>query len=220
MRNRLVLFLALLSLFLAVPCSTAVCAQQLAQAQPDIRQIQPGVYAVGVPTEEFEYMAAPQNSGRQRQTNWCWAASIQMVLNYHGVKATQEEIVSRCFGALIDRPAEPQVILAALNGWGVQANGNPVIISASPIVLKGSDIVADLAYHWPLIVGFRTPRGGHACVLTAVSYTVNPYTNEPVFQSAVLRDPWPNNQSRNIVPWSRFISSLMFIARVRVTSMQ
>jgi hypothetical protein len=221
MMKKVALILALLALFLALPCCPAPQARELCQMQQDIRQIQPGLFAVGVPTEEFEYYAAPQNSGRQRQTNWCWAACIQMVLNYHRVRVSQEEIVARCFGTLIDRPAEPQVILAALNGWGVQANGTPVIISASPFFMKWSEILNDLSYHQPLIVGFRTPQGGHACVLTAASFTVDPYTNEPEFQSIVIRDPWPRNQSRNILAVTpQLANSVMFLARIRVTPMQ
>ena len=109
----------LLLFILIVTCP--VMSQQISQAQPDIRQIQPGLYAAGVPSDEFEYFAAPQSSGRQRQTNWCWAASIQMVLNYHGINASQEEIVARCFGELVDRPGQPADILGTLNGWGMQA---------------------------------------------------------------------------------------------------
>ncbi|GEM_PF-360638 len=184
----------------------------------DIRQLSPGLYVAGIPSEEFVYKAAPESAGKQRMTNWCWAASIQMILNFHGVEATQEEIVTRMFGTTIDRPASADVILASLSGWAVSAKGKPVIISASPIVFKGSDIVADLAYHQPLVVGLKTPQGiGHACVLTAISYYVNQYNNEPIFNAVVIRDPWPGKSSRNEMSWSEFSNRLMFIARVRVT---
>ena len=52
---------------------------------------------VGIPTETFNFVASTQ-----RSTNWCWAASIQMTLNYYGVAITQEEIVARTYGT--DRP--------------------------------------------------------------------------------------------------------------------
>jgi len=70
------------------------------QAQTII-EMQPGLYCAGIPSKDFKYRAAPESSGRQRQTNWCWAASIQMVLNFHGVDVTQEEIVQRIFGTLL-----------------------------------------------------------------------------------------------------------------------
>jgi len=48
---------------------------------------------------------------------WYWAASIQMVLNYHGLYVTQEQIVQRVFGLPLDTPAYLQHILYALTGW-------------------------------------------------------------------------------------------------------
>jgi hypothetical protein len=207
---RIVFFLV--AFFLTFPRSP------LPAQNPDIRHLGNGIYAAGIPSDDFEIRVAPQSSGRQRQMNWCWAASIQMILNYHGINVTQEEIVARVFGRLVDVPADAQTVLAALSGWGVTSNGSPVMISASPIIWKGSDIVSDLAYHQPLIVGFMMDGGiSHACVLTAVSYLVDPYSNEPIFQGAVIRDPWPERRSRVEMSWAEFSSRLMFIARVRVT---
>ena len=185
----------------------------------DIRQICPGLWAAGIPTDEFDYFAAAETEGRQRQSNWCWAATVQMVLNYHGVVVTQEQIVRRVFGGDINSAAQPAQVLAALSGWGFEVDGRPATITASPIVFQGSDIVADLAYHWPMIVGIAEPGGGgHAYVLTAVSYSVG-FGNQPIFQSVVLRDPWPGNPSRTEVPWAVFRSRVTFVSRIRVKRM-
>lgn len=180
-------------------------------------QLSPGLYCAGIPSKEFEYFAAPETSGKQRQSNWCWAACIQMILNYHGVSVTQEQIVRRVFGNLIDLPAGPDVILATLTGWAVNSRGRNVIITATPFIFNGSEIIYDLAYHWPLIIGLTVPGSiGHACVLTAVTYEIDPYTNEPIFQSVVIRDPWPGHSSRTEISWMEFSQRLTFIARVRV----
>ena len=48
---------------------------------------------VGIKTENFNYYASSQ-----RNSNWCWAASIQMILNYYGVNITQEQIVEKSYG--------------------------------------------------------------------------------------------------------------------------
>jgi len=92
------------------------------------------------------------------------------------------------------------------------------MVSASPFIFDGSEIIYDLAYQQPLIIGLVMPDGsGHACVLTAVSYTLDPYNGQPIFQSVVIRDPWPSRPSRVEMSWMEFYSRLMFIARVRVT---
>ena len=74
----------------------------------DMQQLGPNYFAAGVVSGEFEFFAAPQQQGRQRQQNWCWAATTQMVLNYHGLYVTQEQVVARIFGKLVDSPAQPQ----------------------------------------------------------------------------------------------------------------
>jgi len=48
---------------------------------------------VGIPSNSMNYYAAGQNNSQ-----WCWAASIQMVLNGYGVNINQEQIVARTYG--------------------------------------------------------------------------------------------------------------------------
>jgi hypothetical protein len=207
-RARLSLLFVIL---LLLPCSGG--SQALPPA--DIRPLPYGGFVAGIPTEDFEEFAAPEVEGKQRQSNWCWAAGIQMVLNYHGIPVTQENIVAKVFGADINSTAWPAQILAALSGPAVRRDGRPVRISASPIVFSGSDIVQDVAYHWPLIVGLSSQFGGHVYVLTAVTYQVDA-SNQPIFMTVVLRDPWPASQSRIEVPWGQFSPHVTFVARVRV----
>ena len=180
--------------------------------QPSIQQIGPGIWAAGIPTNEFEFVAA-----RQRHSNWCWAASVQMVLNYRGVPVTQEQVVQRIFGGAVpDLPGQPEQILTALSGWAFTRNGQPVMLSSSPFAFSGSEIVRDLAERWPIVVGVKnSPTSGHAYVLTAVTYQVDAW-NQPIFLTAVLRDPWPDNPSRIEVPWVQFQQNWMFMARMRI----
>jgi len=184
--------------------------------QPSIQALGPGIWVAGIPSNEFEYFAAPQTDGHQRQSNWCWAACVQMVLNYRGVPVTQEQVVQRIFaGAVPNVPGQPNQILTALSGWAFTRNGQPVILQSSPFAFDGSEIVRDLAERWPIVVGVNMGNSGHAYVLTAVTYGVDQW-NQPIFRSVVLRDPWPGNPSRIEVPWPQFQQRWMFMARMRV----
>lgn len=181
-----------------------------------IKQLGPNYFVAGIPSAEFDYFVAADVNGRQRQANWCWAATIQMVLNYHGLYVSQEQVVERIYGTLVDRPAQPSEILQALSGWAPDVRGRFSAIYATNYIFHGSQIVEDLAFKWPIIVGLRGNPIGHAYVLTGVYYSVNMYTNEPIFSRVILRDPWPANPSRQEMSWAEFRGRLMFAARVRV----
>lgn len=171
------------------------------------QQLAPNYFVAGIPTTELEYRAAPQKEGRQRQMNWCWAACIQMTLNYHGLSVTQEQLVKKIYGGLYDAPAGPVEIMNALNGWAPNSQGGYSIIKAQYGVYSVDDIINHVAYKQPIIVGLEQPNNdvGHAYVLTAVYYTVNAY-NQPIIQKVVLRDPWPLRPSRQELSWPQFVA--------------
>lgn len=181
----------------------------------NVVEISPGYYAAGIYSDEFAAAASPEQGGKQRQQNWCWAACIQMVLNYHGLYVTQEEIVEKVFGTQVDQPANASQILQALDGWFPDYRGRFSEVYAQIYNGAGAEIVLDLAYKWPLIVGLDAGVIGHAYVLTAVFYRVDA-NNNPVFDKVVVRDPWPGSASRQEMTWAEFQSRLLFMCRVYV----
>jgi len=177
-------------------------------------QLGPNLFVAGVPTDEFDYFA---ETGRQRGFQWCWVASVQMVLNYHGLRVQQEQIAQRIFGASYDLPANLEQILYALSGWAPDTRGRFSQIHAVPYVLNNSQLVSDLANKWPLVVGFSGNPNGHACVLTAVKYSLAPPVNQPFLLSAIIRDPWPGNVGKQEIAWPPDRSPFNFSVRVSVT---
>lgn len=152
---------------------------------------------VGIPSAQMNFYAAAQNNSQ-----WCWAASIQMVLNYYGVNIQQEQIVARTYGRdpygrLPNWTGSFGVITANLNNWNVDNRGRNYGVRAS--VNRGAPtptiLIRELSQGRPVIVGYRSgPNSGHAVVITAVSYTSSP--RGPVIQSVVVRDPWPSARNR------------------------
>ncbi|MBB5337832.1 C39 family peptidase [Tunturiibacter gelidoferens] len=143
---------------------------------------------VGIRTVDFNFAAAAQ-----QQNEWCWAASIQMILNYYGIPATQQEIVTRTYGIPVDQPGSDAAINSALNGWGRTVAGEiRTIHSATGNGLPTPAILLrELAEQHPILVAFATgPNSGHAVVITAASYINGP--SGPQVTSLVLRDPWPS----------------------------
>lgn len=144
----------------------------------------------------MEYFASDQ-----RNSQWCWAASIQMVFNYYGVDIQQEQIVARTYGVdpygrLPNWGGNFQNITQNLNNWSVDNRGRPYVVTAmlgqgapTPAILLG-----ELSQGRPLIIAYATgPGSGHAVVVTGASYTPSPYG--PIIQSLIVRDPWPSPEN-------------------------
>lgn len=174
-----------------------------------------GFYAAGVRTDEFEFTSAPQGQGRQWQDQWCWAASIQMVLNFHGIPVAQPQIVNRGLGAVINQGGDENAIMRALNNMAIDIRGQPVRIVADSKRVSGRSIVSALANKWPLIVGLTMPGMKHAVVLTAVEFRYDE-NGQPAPVTAIVRDPWPYNPSMQRIPWDSFLESCSFAAHVYV----
>jgi hypothetical protein len=181
-----------------------------------LTKLGPYLFRAGVPSTDFEYIAAPQYTGRQRQTMWCWAASIQMVLNYHGLFVTQEQVVQRVFGLQYNYPANPNQILYALSGWAPDTRGRLSEIYAEYYSFTPFQLVTDLSNNWPLLVGSRINPIGHTCVLTAVEY-LQFITGVPILTKAIFRDPWPGNFSKQESAWVYFSLSTAFFIRIWVS---
>lgn len=165
-----------------------------------------GLYWAAIETSYFRAYVA-----RQRSENWCWAACTQMVLNYQGVSASQEQIVERVFGAQVDRPGSAQNIVQGASGWYVDGRTIGARADYSFIPQK---LIDDLVNKYPLVVGLRMPgqNVGHAYVLTGLSF--QKYGDAIYPQSVILRDPWPDNQSRLVLSWSDFSSRAHTIVHI------
>tara|TARA_B110000093_G_scaffold157099_1_gene175192 strand:- start:4072 stop:4698 length:627 start_codon:yes stop_codon:yes gene_type:complete len=183
-----------------------------------IQRLGPNYFLAGVPTNEFDAWAAESVIGNQRQANWCWAACSQMVLNYHGLYVSQEQIVTKIYGGLVDRPANESQIRVALSGWAPNVQGRISNIYCQSGLTSVNEITQALASKWPLIVGLRNPNGGvgHAYVLTAVYYSTDQFNNT-IPDKVVLRDPMPGTDGRIEVSWQQFSNRLMMVFKVWVS---
>ncbi len=170
-------------------------------------------YMCGVPTQEFNFMKANSvNGGAQMQSNWCWAACIQMVLNYHNLNVNQTQVVQRIYGTTAaNQSANENQILNALQGWAPNNYGGVNRINAVGGYTSVQQMITGLSNKAPLIVGLRGHAGcvGHAYVLTAIEYqnTYNMYgqcVQVPI--KVVLRDPWPTAPygGRTVMSWNEF----------------
>lgn len=157
-------------------------------------------YYAGVDNNYFAYHAARY----QKQNFWCWAASIQMVLNYYKIPATQEQIVQHVKKKIINTPANNRQIIKGLTGWQLpDSNGRIIYLYGSSFDLKNNNkVIKHLGkYSSPIIVGLKPPktRLGHAYVLIGVDFMVNNGIQN--INIAYLYDPTPRKKSLVAMSW-------------------
>jgi len=144
----------------------------------------------GIPSGSFSPYAKAQFGSQ-----WCWAASMEMIFNFYGVNISQAEIVNRTYGGLVDFPGGPEIITANLNNLSIDQSGRVYRVSAQygwgvPDPIR---LINTLAVQQPIMIGYNTGSSAHAVVVTACSY-VNTALG-PQITSLVVRDPFPTPQN-------------------------
>ncbi|MFN8255806.1 MAG: papain-like cysteine protease family protein [Bacteroidales bacterium] len=153
------------------------------------------IYYVGIPGSKLNYATSVQ-----KKPLWCWAASIQMVLNYYNVAITQEQIVEQTYGknpdgSIPNLPANLETLHRNLNNWGIDNKGKRYFVNAEfgfgpPEAIL---LIEELSQKRPVIIGYKGNVGHHIVVITALSY----YESElgPVINTIIVRDPLPDESS-------------------------
>jgi hypothetical protein len=146
------------------------------------------IKTVGIPSDSFDYVASMQEAHE-----WCWAASTQMVLKWFGVEVTQEDVVHRIKGRVVDQAASAKDIMTALNTVAQRRSGNRAVIHAASVSGPPHPqvIINQLSQQVPMLFTIDTgPNSGHVVVLTGARY----YETEdgPHISSLIIRDPYPS----------------------------
>jgi hypothetical protein len=214
--RKVILSIAVLgSLYLPFPAKgmNAICPDWVRLAT----QLGTEEYYEGVDSFTLEIRSSPSFWGRQRKSNWCWAATIQMLLNYFGVLGTQEDIVTSLFNRPIDVPTYPAAQVAAINRLWWHSSGKIVSAKAMPIFSPDQTIIRNhLKAKRPMLFATKTSSVGHMYLLSAAKILRIPALNYETIQTVVLRDPLPGMPSRQEMPWNKFVHDFAFLMSVQV----
>ena len=186
----------------------------VAAGAQNVHKLGPNYYSAGLPSAKIAQYAT---KGKQKQENWCWAACIQTVLNYHGLGVTQEQVVERSVGDLVDVPGGPREMMRSLNGVIYSPDNGYTRVSSTFGGTSAKEIRNYLANDNPLIVGLSVPgrRVGHAYILSAIYYKQDS-RGEVIPEKVVLRDPWPYSPSRQEMSWREFAQRVNSVYKVQV----
>jgi hypothetical protein len=110
---------------------------------------------------------------QQEASNWCWAASISMVLGRHGLSVPQAQVVRTEFGDTPNLAATGDAMSRLLNRQWTDARGQMRAVSALPLPpwrrhqgIAAPEVIADLDQDRPLVLG----ADQHAVVLVQLVY--------------------------------------------------
>jgi hypothetical protein len=156
---------------------------------------------VGIPSWKGNAILRQQPSLSQ----WCWAASMEMVFAHYGHRVPMKRIVTEVYGRTVNLPAPSWTIVQQLSREWEDEDGETFSCqcdvlwdTAAGYGKAAPDQIASQYLHrqMPLIIGTQ----GHAMVLTALSYVkhvVN--TSYGSVTTATVRDPYPGRGGRRVL---------------------
>ncbi|MGE8063577.1 papain-like cysteine protease family protein [Pseudomonas sp. NPDC089569] len=156
-----------------------------------------GVCEVGISMNRLQ-----QTYANQYMSQWCWAASIQMIFAYYGYNVSQPDIVLQAYGTINNLPAlSGAVISQALTRRWIDQNGRQFDVrllaaydaDAGVYAINNQLILQSLAQERPLVFGNLS----HAMVLTAAAFQNTPMG--PQIFNLGFMDPWPGNGIRGLI---------------------
>lgn len=120
---------------------------------------------------------------------WCYAASMAMIIAYHGGTVSQSDIVKDLFGAAIPVALPTQAIPQYLDHtYTSSADDSTSTTSGTSLGGNLPRVVEALANDHPLLILIPS----HAMVLTAVYYYADAAGKPVNVAGAVVRDPYPH----------------------------
>lgn len=149
---------------------------------------------------------------RQSKENWCWAACVQMVLDYYGIEVTQTRIVERAYGDAYDITANKNDIIGVLNGWRV---GGYTVSAGYERYKNAKTLIDAIASGRPLIIGLneKYTSTGHAYVLTHIFFTKD-YNGNMTPTRVVILNPYNSGDLEESLDWSEFYKRINTIITI------
>ncbi len=164
----------------------------------------------------------PQDFGRQRSPNWCWAATAQMILQFFEIETSQEAIVNQSYGGLFDVPGGIEPVNLYLNRQIYEQN--PSFRGYSSVRFVQTKVETESLYEWlrqeqPLFAAMSSlgPKQstGHTRVVTAGGFRRDAAGRLKVDQ-VILRDPAPAAPTWIAMSGENFLRRTQVLARLQI----
>lgn len=133
------------------------------------------------------------NYDTQHESEWCWAASLEMALSSLGHRVSQQRIVAAAYGAPVNWSASVQTIEDVANSINQDDAGNSISVEltdrANPDPSKQlHGIEAAFSRGHPVLLALPT----HVVVLSAMNlFATGPDGMDLTYRRGRIEDPWP-----------------------------
>ena len=148
----------------------------------------------------------------QEQSNWCWAASLQMILAYHKIHVSQKGIVKRVFQNAPNRAATSQEMVQAINGY---VKGKRQVICYADSVINMRNLIGEIEEGNPVVVGMEYQGRQHAMVLTQILFQkVEGHAGKIIPVQVTVVDPSRMYLKERRFSWEEFYRQLNMVLHV------
>lgn len=152
-------------------------------------------------------------------SNWCWAACLEMIFASHGFLVGMQRIVAEAYGRQSNIGADTRMLAALLTRRWIDDRGLPFAChcdvlwdaaSGSRIEHAGGLAALRLAEGQPLLIGTRS----HAMVLIALAFAHTGHPESLQVTHAVVLDPIPGRGRRPLTRDELSATSALLSPRV------
>ena len=151
----------------------------------------------------------------QEQSNWCWAAALQMVLAFHHVSVSQRTIVKRAFQKAENRAASVMEMVNSIDGF---QKGKKVISCTSMTIRNMQDLIGEISEGYPVVVGMEYEGRQHAMVLVQMLFQKDGQREGKINPTeVVLLDPSRRYLRTRRFSFPEFCREINMALQVRVT---
>jgi hypothetical protein len=170
---------------------------EISYAQKGVKKLDRNYYVAGPEIDEVEFIEATPEC-----QNWAWAACAQILLNYHGLKVTQKQIIKRAYDG--EEPCDSGIapnIISAINGWSPASVERVGKVHSGTGEFDDQEFVEHMSNGWPIIVSLESrTKGEQVFVVRAVYFSMD-RLDWPKIDEVILRNPWPLSPSEESMRW-------------------
>jgi hypothetical protein len=177
-----------------------------------VTELNAGYFVAGPTSFDMELFSAEKEC-----QNWTWAACIQTVLNFYGLKIKQEQIIQKVYKGLPCIAPNAIQIINAISGWNADPTGKFSTIFSQRLSWNPPVLVDNLSNKNPLIVSLRNPDGKITAYVMSAIYFTKDSSGKPIVDKVVLQDVWPDKTPQTVLLQSVFLSRNPEFYKVWVT---